>query len=259
MTMRHLGLVLALVAVAPVVSARKNGIAGQSGQGAATCNDCHSGGAAPKVKLSGPEMLEAGATGTYRLVISGGAAVVGGLGVSVDDPDATLSARAETTRVVGATQLVHNAPLPFSEGKLSFEFDVTAPPRAAMLTLYAAGNSCDGDGTKLGDQAATTTLAVEVTGPSSPSAEMPTATMPAPMRGGCSLAPAPTPVHGLTWLLVGCFVLLFRSRAKSRWCPPPDVEGGRGARATPSLPSAIPSESGGTDRGTECQARLVLP
>src|SRR5262249_37414165 len=77
--MRPIGLALALVAIAPAASARKNGIAGESGQGAATCNDCHSGGAAPKVQLTGPATLDAGATGTYRLLITGGAGVVGGL------------------------------------------------------------------------------------------------------------------------------------------------------------------------------------
>jgi MYXO-CTERM domain-containing protein len=158
-------------------------------------------------------MLDAGARGTYHLLITGGAGVVGGLGVSVDDPDAVLQAQSETMRIVGATQLVHNAPVPFTDGTLSFEFELTAPSRASSLTLYAAGNSCDGDGTKLGDQAATTSLAVEVAEPAtrqidgmtSPM-EMPTP----PTQRGCSFVGSRDPSGA--WLALPLLAFLLRRR-----------------------------------------------
>jgi hypothetical protein len=154
-----------IIALVPALAhARKNGIAGESGQGDATCNDCHSGGAAPSVQLRGPTALDTGMTATYQLVITSGAAKVGGLGVSVDDPGASIHTRSESTRAVGATQLVHNAPAPFVDGELRFEFELTAPSHPATLTIYAAGNSCNGDGEKLGDAAGLTTLKVAVMG-----------------------------------------------------------------------------------------------
>jgi MYXO-CTERM domain-containing protein len=157
-------------------------------------------------------MLQPGASATYRLVITGGAAVVGGLGVSVDDPDASLESSSESLRVVDGTQLVHNAPVPFTDGTLALEFALTAPSRAGTLTIYAAGNSCDGDGTKLGDQAATTSLEIDV-----PAAMMPTprntnstAPMPTPMQTGCSFAG--TSGAGPSWLAVISLALLARRR-----------------------------------------------
>jgi MYXO-CTERM domain-containing protein len=210
---RQIGLALTLVTIASSASAHEMGIAGEGGQGAASCNDCHSGGSAPKVRLTGPAMLDAGATGTYHLVITGGAAVVGGLGVSVDNPDAVLQTQSDTMRTVDATQLVHNAPVPFTNGTLSFEFELIAPSSASSLTVYAAGNSCDGDGTKLGDQSANTSLAIAVSGavtrkgdPTPAPMEMPTP----PMQTGCSFAGSPG--HAAAWFAIPMLALLLRRR-----------------------------------------------
>jgi hypothetical protein len=203
--------VLLLLLFAPAAArARNNGMAGASGQGQATCNDCHSGGPAPTVQLTGPTNLAAGATGMYRLVISGGAAQVGGLGVSVDDPSATLNPLADTMRQVGTTQLVHNAPVPFVAGTLAFDFSLTAPAHEASLTIYAAGNSCNGDGLKTGDQAAMTTLQVGVSAPP-PDAAIEERSPVATPQAGCSVARSPTR-NSAVYLIVLAACGLFRRK-----------------------------------------------
>src|SRR3954467_10300873 len=86
----RLSLLITLGIAAPSL-AYKNGNTGVTGEhGGPTCNMCHSGGSAPQVELSGPATLEAGGVAAYRLLITGGAAQVGGLNVALDDPTAAL-------------------------------------------------------------------------------------------------------------------------------------------------------------------------
>jgi len=206
-----LAIASSLALASSVAHARKDGIAGESGQGAGTCNDCHSGGPAPTVKLTGPTMLQSGATGSYELVITGGAAKVGGLGVSVDDPGALFHPRSDTTRAVGGTQLVHDTPVPFTDGALHFPFDLTAPAHATRLTIYAAGNSCNGDGQKTGDQAAMTALSVVVEGAvgSGGAPDEPVQGMP---QTGCSYSGTSAPVAAAPVLLSALLIWSTRRR-----------------------------------------------
>jgi hypothetical protein len=145
--------------------AYSHGIAGYSGQSGPFCNVCHSGASAPQVTLSGPGALDAGDQATYTLTITGGAGVAGGLDVAVSG-DATLQTITPNTVNAGG-DITHTMPRPFSGGSVAFDFSMRAGTTGGPLTLYAAGNSVNGDGTPNGDRAATTTLTVVVNAGSS--------------------------------------------------------------------------------------------
>jgi MYXO-CTERM domain-containing protein len=194
---------LLTISYAAVAWALPGGITGASGKSGSFCNRCHSGGATPTVTLQGPQMLATGATATYTLTIKGGAAAAGGLDAALDD--AALAAGAHLSTVSPMTQLTngevtHTQPIAFANGTLTLQFAVTAATAPRVMTLYAAGNSTNHDGTKLGDQAAATTLTITVAGPpppppgdlaSAPPADLAGATE--PDAGASDLASAPTP------------------------------------------------------------------
>lgn len=163
--MRSTAAAAILVLWAATAAARPTGITGVSGKAGSFCNQCHSGGATPTVTLSGPAALAPGQRATYTLTITGGAAVAGGLDAALDD--AALAAGATLATVSPSTQLsngeiTHTQPVSFSGATLTFQFAVTAPASARTMTLYAAGNSTNHDGTNSGDRAAAATLAITV-------------------------------------------------------------------------------------------------
>jgi hypothetical protein len=138
-----------------------HGIAGYSGQQPGIfCNQCHQGGSTPQVTLSGPTGLDAGEQATYTLTITGGAAAGCGFDATVSG-DALLQV-AESGTVNAGGDIVHNTPRSFSGGSCSFIFKMTAGTTDGPVTLYAAGNSVNLDGTPNGDRAGTTTMDVNV-------------------------------------------------------------------------------------------------
>jgi hypothetical protein len=139
---------------------RQNGISGFSGQFGTDCNSCHSGGTAPTVELTGPVYVLLDSTRKYTFTVSGGQAFAAGLDVSTD---AGALVASETGTHLDNSEVTHDAPkLVDGAGVATFTFDLTAPSSTGPLTLYAAGNSVDGNGRNFGDAAATTTLQVEV-------------------------------------------------------------------------------------------------
>jgi hypothetical protein len=221
---------LCIFTVGGVAGARPTGISGASGKSGFICNQCHSGGAAPTVQLTGPVTLAAGAQATYTFTITGGAAVAGGLDAALDD--ASLAAGAHLATISPLTKILdgevtHTQPNDFASGALSFQFAVVAPGGARTMTLWVAGNSTNHDGSSSGDKAAGTMMTITVAGaadlsvvtnpplPASdlavtptpsgrdlatpagdPGSEGPPAGAPSPQQmmaaaqGGCSLAPA---------------------------------------------------------------------
>lgn len=149
-----------ILAVAGSAGAREDGITGLSTSG---CDDCHSGAPVPTVSIVGPSSVTVGDTASYMLTVTGGAGVVCGLDVSATL--GSLMAVDAGTRLESA-EIVHDVPRAFSSGSCSFSFDWTAPDVAGSPTasLFGAGNSANGNGNITGDQAATTSLAVSVTG-----------------------------------------------------------------------------------------------
>lgn len=149
------------------------GISGYSGNpatnGGATCTLCHSGGIVPSVSLSGPNSVAPGSTHTYTLTISGGQEVAGGLDVSVTGGMLTVSAAG--TKLLN-NEITHTASKPAANGEVTFSFDWTAPV-SGSVTMYAAGNSVDGQSGAQGDNSAATQLsiAVETMGNQPPTAD----------------------------------------------------------------------------------------
>jgi len=156
-----------LIAFVCVLSAQafanQLGVVGYAGNTADTCNNCHSGGATPTVTITGPATLQAGQTGDYQLVVTGGASARAGLDVAVDSPAAQLlGVRADT--VSFGNEIHHTAPRAFTNGRATFAFQLVAPPFAGAVRLFGAGNSCNGNGSSSGDRAGFTTFTVTVTG-----------------------------------------------------------------------------------------------
>ena len=150
-----------VLALASGAAARENGITGRSIIG---CDACHSGGTTPTVSISGPAAVTVGTTATYSLTVSGGAGVHCGLDVSAS-LGALVASDAGTRLLAG--EIVHNfPPRSFAGGDCVYGFDWTAPDVSGSPTaaLRAAGNSTNGDGGTGGDQAATTSFNVAVTG-----------------------------------------------------------------------------------------------
>ena len=144
---------------APVIP-YSTGISGYSGQHGVDCNLCHSGGTAPTVELAGPVFVLVDSTRRYTFTVAGGQAFEAGLDVSADA--GTLVASETGTHLDGG-EVTHDAPrLVDGAGVATFTFDFVAPSSTGTLTLYAAGNSVDGNGRNGGDHAATTTLQVAV-------------------------------------------------------------------------------------------------
>jgi hypothetical protein len=160
------------------------GISGASGKQGPTCNGCHRGGAAPKVTLTGPMQLLSNDTATYQLTVesTSPAQAQAGLDVAVSAGTLAVHPGASGTWLVSG-EVTHSAPA--AGTTVTFTFDYVAPPYGTTAILYADGNSVDGDGTVMGDQATTTTLAVTVIGPP------PDLLPPPPDLSMPDLAPAP--------------------------------------------------------------------
>ncbi|WP_165942350.1 choice-of-anchor V domain-containing protein [Luteimonas terricola] len=98
------------------------------------------------------------------MTISGGPGATAGLGVSaagVVGAAGTFQAPAEDVHVVGG-ELSHTQPKRFAQGTASFQFRWQTPAYNGPVTLYAAGNSSNGQLDLLGDGIGTGQLAVTV-------------------------------------------------------------------------------------------------
>jgi hypothetical protein len=144
---------------APPAFSRAAGIAGRSGKVAGSdCNDCHNGGAAPTVSLTGPATVTAGMTAEYTFTITT-AQPVTGMAASASD---------NITLVPGVglkllnAEVVHAAPVEPTAGVTTFKFSLQAPATPQAVMLWAAGNAGNNDNTTGGDLAALDTLTVNV-------------------------------------------------------------------------------------------------
>ncbi|MBN1209694.1 MAG: hypothetical protein JXB05_32900 [Myxococcaceae bacterium] len=196
-------LLLGVIGVSSTAAAFSSGATNLSGKTANTCNNCHTGGATPTVTLTGPTTVLPGSTQSYRLTITGGAAQVGGMDVSVDNAAATLIAGPGMRAVAG--EVTHASAQPFKNGALSFDFSLQAPAQEGKVTLYATGNSANMDRGTYGDKSAATTLAVTVRSAPEPTPEPPQPTPvpqptpePQPAPEPPQPAPAPSPGNGGT-------------------------------------------------------------
>jgi hypothetical protein len=145
------------------------GVFGYSGKPPAqSCNDCHSGGTAPAVTLSGPTSLPAGGSGTYALDIVTGAST-SRVGFDVATSDGTIGKVVQTNESwINSGELSHTKTWPKGD-MVRVQFTLTAP-MSGPVTLYATGLSSDGVDDTGGDTAASTTWNVDVV--TDPSADL---------------------------------------------------------------------------------------
>jgi MYXO-CTERM domain-containing protein len=127
------------------------------------------------VAIEGPAMLAAGERATYTLRVSRtdmGTLAFAGLNVSASG-GGLRSITADTR--IESCELTHNRPIaPSMAGatEVRIPFDFIAPASATTVTLQAAANAVDGNGTmpgangQTGDQWGTTTFSVMITGSS---------------------------------------------------------------------------------------------
>lgn len=130
--------------------------------GGSTCTACHTAGATlPTVSISGPATVNAGQTYTYTVNITGGPAQTAGFNVSTSDHVGELTPiDSDVQRIVN--ELTHTQPQVFAGGSASFTYSWTAPTSNQLVTMYAAGNSSNGQSDLAGDGINTTTLSITV-------------------------------------------------------------------------------------------------
>jgi MYXO-CTERM domain-containing protein len=89
---------------------------------------------------------------------------------------------AGTNQKLLGTEVTHTAPVPQTNGAVEFTFTVQAPNVNGPMKLWAAGNAVDGDGTKAGDLAATTSITINISGATAAAPDAGSATT--PVSGG---------------------------------------------------------------------------
>ena len=160
--------------------ANASGAIGYSGApSTGSCNDCHSGGTAPTVTITGPDTLAAGATGNYTVVVNGGARV--GVNIAITDPLGALNPLSSNLGLA-FRELYQSTP---QASGTSFQFSLSAPPNSGTLTIYATGNAVNNNGATSGDRSANATKAVTImagTGALPPTISTPAAAMQSPLR-----------------------------------------------------------------------------
>ncbi|GAB1349496.1 hypothetical protein MASR1M107_17100 [Ignavibacteriales bacterium] len=96
------------------------------------------------VRIWGPNQVTPGSTNNYTVSLKGGPAVKGGFNVAARF--GTLSTTDAGAQKIGA-ELTHNTPRIFgSADSVSWTFKYTAPNTPGNDTIYAVGNSVNGDG-----------------------------------------------------------------------------------------------------------------
>ncbi|MBK7865143.1 MAG: hypothetical protein IPJ65_42415 [Archangiaceae bacterium] len=163
------------------VFANASGAIGYSGApGTGSCNDCHSGGAAPTVTINGPDTLNAGATGMYTCTVTGGSRV--GVNIAVTEMLAALNP-VSANLGIAFRELFQVSP---QNSGTTFSFSLTAPPVAGPMTIYAVGNAVNGNGATSGDRSANATKMVTIMAaagsPADPVISTPAAAMVSPLR-----------------------------------------------------------------------------
>ncbi len=130
-----------------------NGITGRtrkvttSGCGGGNCHG-NSATTGVTVTITGPDTLTVNTLGLYTVKITGGPAIRGGVNIA-----ASSGALSKVDNALKAQngELTHSSPTSFSGGQLTFQFNYKSTT-TGVQTLYATGNSCNGNGGQSGDQ-----------------------------------------------------------------------------------------------------------
>lgn|GEM_PF-6529676 len=138
---------LIMVMISFIIYAKEKGKIGTTKKNGEGC-DCH-GDASPKVTvvIEGPSELKPNETADYTVTISGGPMKTGGTNIAVSSG---VLVEGEGLRLKGG-ELTHTMPKSFKEGKIVFNFKLTAPENPGDVTIFANGNSTNNDESKKGD------------------------------------------------------------------------------------------------------------
>jgi Secretion system C-terminal sorting domain len=101
------------------------------------------------VWIEGPDSLLRNETALYKLLITGGPAVAGGLNIA-SYIGTLASVDTLTQELLG--ELTHTSPNPSFNDTVSWNFSYTAPDSLTSDTLYSVGNSVNGNGNPTQDQ-----------------------------------------------------------------------------------------------------------
>lgn len=159
---------LAVFLTAGSAYANNGGLPGYSGKPTATtpagesCNQCHTGGAAPTVIINGPATLAAGQSAEYTLVVTTGL-VRAGAGIAGSD-GVVLTPVAGGGLRDSFGEMVQDAPLTVSGGSATFRFTVKAPATGTTLKLWGVGLAANNATAQNGDRATHATRDVTITG-----------------------------------------------------------------------------------------------
>ncbi len=128
----------------------------------ATCTVCHTpAGRAPIVEITGPTIVDAGTTNDYIVAVTGGLTQTAGVNLSVSGFIGNLGPIDTDLHRIGE-ELSHRIPKEFVGDTVNFAFRWTAPQYNTEVTLYAAGNSTNGNLDLQGDGIGTDTLGISV-------------------------------------------------------------------------------------------------
>jgi hypothetical protein len=138
---------LLIIAVSFLFYAKNKGMTGVTLKNGEGC-DCH--GDPSKnviVSIQGPDSIKAGSTADFKVIIEGGPSVNGGVNIAVSSGNLIAGKGLKLSK----KELTHIEPQKSIGGKLIFDFKYSAPLDVTEITIYAAGNSGNGNDTKKGD------------------------------------------------------------------------------------------------------------
>lgn len=138
--------------------------------GAGGCNQCHSGGIMPDVRLLGPTSVTPGSVTEYTFEVDTiGLQNLAGLNVSAPDGELQVGgSNATNTQLLSligdptVQEITHTGPKSPVSGTVRFSFLWEAPLTPGVTTITAWGNAVDGSGFILGDAARDDELDVTV-------------------------------------------------------------------------------------------------
>jgi hypothetical protein len=142
------GALIIIVFASFVFYAFSGGITGTTPKNGNGC-DCHSPSPTTQVLvvISGPDILQTNQTANYTVTVSGGP--LSAAGVNIAASSGTL-APGPGLRLAG-DELTQTSPLSPTGGVVTFNFTYTAVTEG-QVTLFASGNSVNGNGVNTGDQ-----------------------------------------------------------------------------------------------------------
>jgi len=138
-------LVMLMPVLAGAVSPQHDdGVVGMTRKNGNGCA-CHSLSSSPGVQVwvSGPAVMQAGSGALFTVTMVGGPAVSGGFDVAAGN-GALLGMSSDELLIAG--ELTHAAPKPFVHDTVRWNFSYRAPAAQGHDTIYAVGQSVNGNG-----------------------------------------------------------------------------------------------------------------